>query len=171
MFKTILCPIDGSDHARKALDLAINLAKANDAKLILLHGLLLHENADDLKRFAEIEGLGKTVEPQLARLRSVEGRLEYGYEEKADMSRMYTEIGQTILDDAKSDAEEAGVKDVDTILTGGDAAKQVLRCAEQQDVDCIILGSRGLSDVKALFLGSVSHKILNRAPCTCIAVK
>jgi nucleotide-binding universal stress UspA family protein len=171
MFKTILCPVDGSDHANKALELAIDLAKAGDAKLILLHGLLLHEHSDDLKRFAEVEGLTKTVEPGLAKLRSVEGRLEYGYEEPASNSRMYVEIGQTILDNAKSDAEEAGVQNIDTILTGGDPARQALRCAEEQGVDCIVMGSRGLSDMKALFLGSVSHKILNRAPCTCIAVK
>jgi nucleotide-binding universal stress UspA family protein len=97
--------------------------------------------------------------------------LEYGYEEPAADSRMYVEIGQTILDDAKLDAKEKGLTNVETILTGGDAATQVLRCIDQRDVDCVVLGSRGLSDVKALFLGSVSHKILNRAPCTCIAVK
>ena len=171
MFKTILCPIDGSDHARKALELAIDLAKAGNAKLILLHGLLLHEHSEDLKRFAEVEGLAKTVEPELSRLRSVEGRLDYGYQEPAPASRMYVEIGQTILDGAKLDAEEKGLSDVDTILTGGDTATQILRCIDERDVDCVVLGSRGLSDVKALVLGSVSHKVLNRAPCTCIAVK
>ena len=34
-----------------------------------------------------------------------------------------------------------------------------------------MLGSRGLSDATALFLGSVSHKVANRASCTCITVK
>jgi nucleotide-binding universal stress UspA family protein len=33
------------------------------------------------------------------------------------------------------------------------------------------MGSRGLSDAKALFLGSVSHKVANQATCTCVTVK
>jgi nucleotide-binding universal stress UspA family protein len=34
-----------------------------------------------------------------------------------------------------------------------------------------VLGSRGLSEPKALFLGSVSHKVANLAECTCVTVK
>ena len=57
------------------------------------------------------------------------------------------------------------------VLTNGDPAAQILRCIEDRGIDCVVMGSRGLSDMRALFLGSVSHKVLNRAPCTCIAVK
>jgi len=35
----------------------------------------------------------------------------------------------------------------------------------------IVMGSRGLSDARALFLGSVSHKMTNHAECTCVTVK
>lgn len=172
MFKTILCPLDGSDHARKALALAIDMAKAYDAQLVLLHGLLTSAHSSELERFAEVEGLAKTVRPELSRLRSVEGRLEFGYDEPpSGASRIYVEIGQNILDQAKREAAEKGLSDVDMVLTNGDPAAQILRCIENRDVDCVVMGSRGLSDMRALFLGSVSHKVLNRAPCTCIAVK
>jgi nucleotide-binding universal stress UspA family protein len=171
MFKRILCPIDGSDHARKALDLAINLAKSFDAELILLHGLLLNADADELQHFAEVEHLTTSVRTEVARIRAITGRLEYGYEEPPKSSRVYVEIGQSILDGAKSQAKTQGVKTVNTILADADPATQILRCIDERGVDCVVMGSRGLSDMKALFLGSVSHKVLNRAPCTCIAVK
>jgi nucleotide-binding universal stress UspA family protein len=172
MFKTILCPIDGSDHAEKALDLAVDLAKSNDAKLILQHGLLMTANADALQRFAQVEGLGETVEPEVRRLRALEGRLEFGYDEGQAMSpRVYAEIGQKVLDDAKRRAEEKGVRNVETVMSDGDNADQILRCVKDKNADCVVMGSRGLSDVRGLFLGSVSHKVMNQAPCTCIAVK
>jgi len=171
MFKTILCPFDGSDHARKALELAISMAKMYEAKLIFLHGMLTDKRSDELERFAEIEGIGQSISPVVDELRSVEGRLEYGYKEPPKGSRVYTELGETILNQAKREAQEGGVKDVDTILTSGDTARQILRAIDERGADCVVMGSRGLSDVKAMFLGSVSHKVLNEAPCTCIAVK
>jgi len=171
MFKKILCAVDGSDHARKALDLAINLAKTSDAELILIHGLLLNADADELQHFAEVEHLTKPVGTEIERIRAVAGRLNYGFEEPPRSSRVYVEIGQSILDRAKIEAKGRGIDNVETILTDADPATQILRCVDERDVDCVVMGSRGLSDMKALFLGSVSHKVLNRAPCTCIVVK
>lgn len=172
MFKNILCPVDGSDHADKALALAIDMAKASGAKLVLLHNMLLNADAEDLQRFARVEGLAKDVKPEISRLRALQGRLEYGYEEPpAETSRMYAEIGQRVLDGAKEQAREAGLRDVETLLTDGGAASSILRAIEARGIDCVVMGSRGLSDMKALYLGSVSHKVLNKAPCTCIAVK
>jgi len=172
MFKNILCPVDGSNHAEKALELAIDMAKTYDARLVLLHNILMNADAGDLKRFAEVEGLAKTVTPEIARLGAVRGRLDYGFEEPpAGTARLYTEIGQRVLDDAKNAAAGAGLKQVETVMTDGDPAARILDCIGQKDIDCVVMGSRGLSDMKALYLGSVSHKVLNKAPCTCIAVK
>lgn len=171
MFKKILCPVDGSDHARLALELAIQLATASDAKVMLLHNLLDKSASDELERFARIEGLAPQVSPELDRRRSVEARLEYGYTPLPEGSRAFVEIAQHLLDDARRQAEAAGLSDVETIMTDGDAADAILRAIREREADCVVIGSRGLSDAKALFLGSVSHKVMNRAGCTCIAVK
>ena len=53
----------------------------------------------------------------------------------------------------------------------GNPADQILAEAASEGVDMIVMGSRGLSDARALFLGSVSHKVANHAACTCITVK
>lgn len=175
MFNNILCPLDGSDHAKRALALAIDMAKSYDARLVLLHALLRSADSAALRRFAEVEGLARHVEPEVKRLQSTEDRLGLNlgpaYEDTAIAYRPLVEIGQHIVDGAKSDASDKGVKDVDTVMVDGDPADLILRCIDERDIDCVVMGSRGLSDIKGLFLGSVSHKVMNRAPCTCIAVK
>lgn len=175
MFSKILCPLDGSSNAGRALALAIDMAKNYDASLTLVHALLRSADSAALRRFAEIEGLAKHVEPEVRRLQSTEDRLGLNlgeaYEDMAISWRPLVDIGQHILDNAESEAKQKGVTHVETLLVDGDPADQILRCIDERDVDCVVMGSRGLSDIKGLFLGSVSHKVMNRAPCTCIAVK
>jgi hypothetical protein len=48
----------------------------------------------------------------------------------------------------------------------GRPATTILEVARDKNVDMIVLGSRGLSEPKALFLGSVSHKVVNLAERT-----
>ncbi len=75
MFNKILCPTDGSDHAYKALDLAIDLAKKYDAELVILHVPHRSENIEALRRFAEIEGLAPHVNTEVDRLRTIDYRI------------------------------------------------------------------------------------------------
>ncbi len=63
------------------------------------------------------------------------------------------------------------MKDIQSLVEDGDAARQILECAKRQNADLIIVGSRGLSDLKGLLMGSVSHKVSELAKCTCITVK
>lgn len=173
MFKKILCAIDGSDHAGKALELAVDLARKYDAQLLLLHILLRNVDAPELQRFAEIEGLTKTVTPEVDRLRVVDSRTEILRvgEIESISTGVLANIAEHIADSARQEAEGAGVENVSVAVLDGDPAKRILEYAKRQDVDCIVMGHRGLSDVKSLLLGSVSQKVSNQAPCTCIAVK
>lgn len=171
MFQKILCAIDGSDHGRKALELAIRLAATSEAALLLVHNLLDKKAPAELERFAKIEGLAPHVTPAIDQRRAVEGRLEYGFTQLPEGNRAYLEIARHLLDDAEREARAAGISEVETLMTDGDTADNILRAAGERGVDCILLGSRGLSDLKAMVVGSVSHKVLNGAGCTCIVVK
>ncbi|GAB6158835.1 universal stress protein [Desulfotomaculum varum] len=53
----------------------------------------------------------------------------------------------------------------------GDPAEEIVRLAETDRYDTIAIGSRGLSRVKELFLGSVSHKVVQMAKCPVVIVK
>jgi nucleotide-binding universal stress UspA family protein len=173
MFKNILCPIDGSDHANKALTLAVDLARKYDARLHLMHVLLRNVDEPALKRFAEIEGLSKTVATEIERLMGVDSRTEIVRlrDLKTVSTGILVDIAEHIVGVAKLEAENNGVRELSVTVRDGDPAKRILEYAEQEHVDCIVMGSRGLSDIKALLLGSISQKVTYLAACTCIAVK
>jgi len=175
MFNKILCPTDGSDRAYKALDLAIDMAKKYDAALVLLHVPHRSGNIEALRRFAEIEGLAPLVNSEVDRLRTMDYRIsvatDSAFQDAAISPRLLIDIGHHIVGRAKGRAERSGLENVDALLEVGDPADRILKCIDRENIDCVIMGSRGLNDLKGLFLGSVSHKVANRAPCTCIAVK
>ena len=175
MFNKILCPTDGSDHAYKALDLAIDMAKKYDAGLLILHVPHGSENIEALRRFAEIEGLAPHVNREIDRLKTIDYRIsvvtDTAFQDTGISPRVLIEVGHHIIDHAKGLAERHGVEKVNTLLEVGDPADRILKCIDSEKIDCVIMGSRGLNDFKGLFLGSVSHKVANRAPCTCITVK
>jgi len=52
----------------------------------------------------------------------------------------------------------------------GSPAEVILSMAEEQKADLIVMGARGLSPVKELLFGSVSHRILTLAPCATLVV-
>lgn len=174
MFKKILCPTDGSYHANKALDLAIDLADKYAAELVILHVPQPSANVDALKRFAEVEGLAPQINTEMDRLKTMDFRTpptDTAFREASISPRVLIEIGRYVVDGAKARAAARGVEKVEAHIETGDPADRILDCIETEGVDCVVMGSRGLNDLKGLFMGSVSHKVSNRAPCTCISVK
>lgn len=57
------------------------------------------------------------------------------------------------------------------MVSGISAADQILDYAEAGQFDAIIMGCRGMSDLKRFFLGSVSTRVSQNAPCTVTLVK
>lgn len=53
----------------------------------------------------------------------------------------------------------------------GNAAAEILRVAEREKADLIVLGSRGLGGVKAFLLGSVSDRVAHHAHCPVLIVR
>lgn len=175
MFNKILCPTDGSEHAYKALDLAIDMAGKYQAELLVLHVPHPSENIENLRRFAQIEGLASRVNVEIDRLKSLDYRIsvasDTSFQDSGISPRLLIEVGHHIVERAKLRAQQKGLENVDTRIELGNPADRILECIKAENIDCVIMGSRGLSDLKGLFLGSVSHKVANRAPCTCITVK
>lgn len=174
MFQTILAATDGSDHAAKAVAVAGDLAARNGASLIIAHVLDADEPIEPLRRFAEMEHIPTTGTPQ--RVGAIEATphgpvpVPGGEQETVDLPAARQEIARRVLNDAETVARERGAEPLDSLLLEGDAAEQILRGAKDRGVDAIVLGSRGLGNLKGALVGSVSNKVCKQADCTCITV-
>jgi len=57
------------------------------------------------------------------------------------------------------------------LAPSGRIVPEILGVAEDAEADLIIVGSRGLSDFSGLLVGSVSHKLIQHAPCPVLVVR
>ncbi len=56
-------------------------------------------------------------------------------------------------------------------ILSGDPAETILRVIEVNDIDLVIMGTRGRGGIKSLLLGSQSHKVVSAAPCPVLLVR
>jgi nucleotide-binding universal stress UspA family protein len=180
MIKTILVPTDGSDHANKAITLACDLAAKYDARVVFLHVLLQHALAADLRRIIDVTKLPGPIHDDFDRFEESQKKAAaaatataYGIGPVmiALPDEVLGAVGNVLLEDAEAVAEKAGVKNVGLVVKQGDPAKCILSSVDDENADFIVMGTRGLSDLKGLLMGSVSHKVSHLAPCTCVTVK
>ncbi len=174
MLTTILVSTDGSDHAEKAVDLAADIAQKYGSRVVLLHVLLQAEAAIDLKHMAEVEHLletGSAGTPTTPAGLSPEAFPLTGIGERTLPTRTLERIGEHILGRAESKLRQKGVTNISTQTRNGDAATCILDLAEKENANLIVIGSRGLGSLKGLLMGSVSQKVAQLAPCTCMTVR
>jgi len=146
MIKKILVPIDGSTHSKKALEFASELAAKFDAELNLLN---VGENSATEQTM--VMGSSHFTVP-------------------LDNAKVI-EAGRTITDAATEIIKKKGILIANADVVIGSPANKILEAAESNEIDTIVMGSRGLSDLKGLLVGSVSHKVGHLAKCTCISVR
>ena len=174
MFKSILVAVDGSDHARKAADIAADIASLYDAKLSLVHVVTGKKIAAEVKRMAEVEHLVAPLPSAPAFPTSVPdemGRMLGDTNLHGAIAQVASAVGQRILDEVASRLHEAKGIAVGKHLEHGDPTRLILACAENENADLIVMGNRGLSDLEGAFMGSVSSRVTHTAKCTCLAVK
>lgn len=176
MYKSILVPVDGSEHAEKALAFASELAEKWGASLTVLNvvtGAPLSESERALiasEHLSHMEAAG--VSQALIKAAGNPLGMPQLIEETADFAnRVRQEFGRAILNQAKNAANDHGVTNVETVLEEGDPTKVILAVAKRLGVDMIAMGSRGLGDLEGLLLGSVSHKVGHSADCTVLTVR
>jgi nucleotide-binding universal stress UspA family protein len=61
--------------------------------------------------------------------------------------------------------------DCGELILEGPPAEKICETARIETCEMIIMGSRGRSDLKGLLLGSVTHRVLQQAPCPVLVVR
>lgn len=144
MFKNILIAYDGSSYSEKALEAAMNfMEKDSEAQLHVL-------NVMDA---APLTGHGF-----------------YGPGLTSTVLGEFDETADKLLDEARElvvDYEEKCV----FYKVKGNPAEELVDYANDNEIDLIIMGSRGLGAVRGLLLGSVSSRVLQQADCHVLVVK
>lgn len=145
----ILVAVDGSESSLRAADYAIQLAsKEDNARVVLLNIL----GISTAKQVASSIILAPTF-----------GLKEY---------ERYKREAKKWLDKISKRFEEKGIQTIVEIVGGPlPAASSIVNYAENQNVDLIVVGTRGKSGIKKLLLGSVASSVVTHAGSNVLVVK
>ena len=155
MINRILVPIDGSEHSRKALEFAADIAQRFNASVVLVHvvstAALLPAPVPQVGVPVTPEGVPPPVFP-------------------TKMAEDMTKLGSELLARQSGEVEKRGLT-VKNVLEKGEPVEKILQTAKNERCDLIVIGARGLGKMRALLLGSVSDGVVHRAPCPVLVVK
>jgi len=150
MINKLLVAIDGSSHSMKAVDYASAIAASCKARVIILTVVKAQDfqkYSAEMRKYAELEHVSVV---DLDALKS---------------------IANDLVAHAEKRAREKGVGDIVTIVREGPVARTIVACAEQNDIDMIVIGSRGFGSIEATLRGGVSHRVELLAKCPVLSVK
>lgn len=140
----IVVPFDGSELSKKALNSALTILK-QDEKIELTVLMVVNVRAavhEHGLSLVDIEEIRQAYfEAAKESLREIEGQFP------SMSNKMRTEVVE------------------------GDPGNTIIQYSQENDIDLIVMGSRGLSGMKELFLGSVSHHVVQKSKCPVMIVK
>ncbi|MGO4910137.1 universal stress protein [Pseudorhodobacter sp. W20_MBD10_FR17] len=175
MIDKILLAVDGSENAKRAIDIAAELASKLNADLFIVHVLMHGRPPEEFVHMAEVEHLVKEahsiVSPGQVYAPGSYPELLGGDPTDARTARIISVLGEQITASAKARCAKQGVKNIKTSVRTGDYAEEIVIAARESKVDMIVIGSRGLGVLKSTVLGSVSQKVLHHAHCSVLTVR
>jgi len=151
LFEKILVPLDGSEHSVHALDTAVQIARKFGGKITLIH---VYSVAHSVSVLPITMTETWTLAPEVV----------------SKLVEAARRVATGILADGEKRVRAEGVQ-AETLLREGHTVEEILKTAKEGGFDLIVMGARGLSGIKEIFLGSVSHGVTRRAPCPVLVVK
>jgi nucleotide-binding universal stress UspA family protein len=142
-FRTIVCAVDFSEDSARAMGYAASLAQHGQGRLTLLH----------------------SVEP-----------IPAGYDAMAGVTFDVVGYEEALERSARADLQKLGSEpgapgcERDTVVTRGQAHKEILRVAAERKADLIVLGVHGRNAFDRLVFGSTTEHVIRRAMCPVLAV-
>ncbi|AYG00116.1 universal stress protein [Lactococcus allomyrinae] len=137
-YKNILVAVDGSEQSYNAVGEATEIAKRNEAKLVIL-------TVKDINRYYGMAGAGRIETPGLDR------------------------IAEDIL--AKAAKLVKNEVEVKTEEIAGNPKHRIVKFAEEEGIDLIVIGSTGAGFFDKLMLGSTTRYVVDNATCNVMIVR
>ncbi len=138
----ILVAVDGSENADRAFEYAVYIAKQCEVERIFIVNV--------------IEGFGRSI----------------GAWEKRDaLVKDLEQNSKELLEKYKSKALSQAFTTTEIISAAGNAGEEILKTAEREKIDTIVIGSRGLSTASEMLLGSVSHNVIHNSKCPVVILR
>jgi len=154
MFNNVLVAVDGSEHSKKALNHALELAEKFDGKITLIHV------------YSSVVPLAPSVDTLSTPVLTPPASTAIA----AELAERAKQRGEQILNEAERIVKERGIPVAKT-LKEGDAVREIAAAAQEGKFDLVVVGHRGLSKLKELVLGAVSEGVSHKAPCPVLIVK
>ncbi|AEG15116.1 universal stress protein [Desulfofundulus sp. TPOSR] len=145
MYRKMLVPVDGSHRAALAAEHGAQLAKHFKAHLTIFH----------------------VIPPLPPYVNKYEDRLGEVYH---NIEKQMEENGKEILNRVKEELAHYGL-DLEVKSVWGNPAEEICREAREGRYDIIIMGSRGLGEIRGYLMGSVSNRVVRHAPCPVLIVR
>jgi nucleotide-binding universal stress UspA family protein len=141
--KRILSPIDFSDPSKEALDTAADLAARFDSELLLVHVVpMLPRLPSPAAIFNEAEYEQELQRDGVERLAGLAGKLT------ANGMKVRSEVG-----------------------TANDVGMEIVRLAEHDQADLIVIATHGMTGWHRLAFGSVAEKVVRLAACPVLLLR
>lgn len=146
-YQKILVGVDGSSQAREAFDRAVELAKQNEATLIIASIL----NSD---RYV---GMGMAL-----------GASYINKAAEVDMLGRLQDSGEVLVQQAKA----AGIQNVILEVTKGNSKTALAEdLVTKYDADLVVIGATGTNVVERVLIGSNAHFIVQHANVDVLVVR
>jgi len=145
-YSKILIGLDGSDDSIKAAEDAVAIAKLHGAKLITVHVIPSKVT----------EGYSSSTTAPTS----------------TEYSKRSVQAAETWFGKIKRNAGDAGVEVETKVISSGYSVGQVIvDLAERENVDLIVVGTRGMTGFKKMLLGSVALEVVTYSDCSVMVVK
>lgn len=142
LFKKILVATDGSESVKKAVSHAVNITKVAGAELYALYVISTKYSVTT---------------------RSVKGWTD-------EFEEGLAKRGRAAICDVEQLGKEAGLK-VKPVFLKGIPAEEILNYAENNDIDLIVMGTKGLRGIEKFLLGSVAENVIRHSKVPVLIVR
>ncbi len=164
--KKILYATDLSENARYAFAYAVSLADLYNAGIIMIHVL------PEVPALLDQTVIGYISEESWKEIKSEQ--MDEAKEALIGKRREHVAIKEALhqfSEDVKQQQEGDGFTTDDIIVLRGNAVEEIIRNAEEQNCDLIVMGTRGHGTLEDVMLGSTARRVIRKSKVPVLVVR